>query len=171
MIKREDVYKIGKITKAHGYKGEVVFIFEDDIFDRNDADYLICDVEGILVPFFIEEYRFRSNNSALMKFDDIDSAEKAERILGSDVYFERKQCGQNEEEEEYSLYYFVGFTIMDGDKEVGTIADVDTNTENWLFVTEDNNLIPANEDFIVDINHEDKIIIMNLPLGLLELNN
>ena len=60
MIKREDVYKIGRLGKAHGVKGEVSFQFDDDIFDTTDADYLILDIDGILVPFFMEEYRFRS---------------------------------------------------------------------------------------------------------------
>ena len=34
--------------------------FSDDVFDRVDADYVVLLVDGILVPFFIEEYRFRS---------------------------------------------------------------------------------------------------------------
>ena len=40
MIKKEEVYKIGRLGKAHGVKGEVSFQFDDDIFDRVDADYL-----------------------------------------------------------------------------------------------------------------------------------
>ena len=43
MIKREDVYKIGRLGKAHGVKGEVSFQFDDDIFDTTDADYLILE--------------------------------------------------------------------------------------------------------------------------------
>lgn len=177
MINKEDVYKIGKITKAHGLKGEVVFVFDDDIFDRQESEYLICEIDGILVPFFMEEYRFRSDSSALVTFEDIDSIEKTEQIVGSDVYFERKKAfgdediNDNENEDgEYSLYYFVGFTIMDGETEVGKIDAIDDKTDNWLFITEDGSLIPANEDFITGIDIKKKIITMNLPLGLLELN-
>ena len=61
MIRRDEVYKIGRIVKPHGLKGEVSFSFSDDIFDRTDSEYLICDMDGILVPFFMEEYRFRSD--------------------------------------------------------------------------------------------------------------
>ena len=57
MIRQEEVFKIGKIGKPHGVKGEVAFRFSDDVFDRVDADYLILEVDGILVPFLIEEYR------------------------------------------------------------------------------------------------------------------
>ena len=61
MKRREDVYKIGRLGKPHGVKGEISFNFDDDIFDREDADYIILDIDGILVPFFIEEYRFKND--------------------------------------------------------------------------------------------------------------
>ena len=63
-----DFYKIGKIGKPHGVKGEVSFMFDDDVFDRTDADWLMLSVDGILVPFFLEEYRFKSNETALVSF-------------------------------------------------------------------------------------------------------
>ena len=74
MIKKEEVYKIGRLGKAHGVKGEVSLQFDDDIFDRVDADYLVLEIDGILVPFFMEEYRFRSDVVALVKFCDVDSS-------------------------------------------------------------------------------------------------
>lgn len=52
MIRQEEVFKIGKIGKPHGVKGEVSLMFEDDVFDRVDADYLVLLIDGILVPFF-----------------------------------------------------------------------------------------------------------------------
>ena len=172
MIRKEDTYPIGRITKAHGLKGEVVFNFEDDIFDRVECPYLICEVDGILVPFFIEEYRFKTDSSALMIFEDIDSVEQAQRLLGSEVYFENKYIEKGDAEE-VSLNYFIGFTLTDTDGHtIGKIIGIDDQTENWLFEVETNAsnvLIPAHEDFITDINHKNKTIKMNLPEGLLDL--
>ena len=68
MIKNEDVYRIGKLGKPHGVQGEISFLFTDDVFDRVEADYLLLSIDGILVPFFIEEYRFKSAENALVKF-------------------------------------------------------------------------------------------------------
>ena len=62
MIRRDNVYKIGKLGKPHGVKGEITFAITDDVFDRVDADYLILDIDGILVPFYIEEYRFKNED-------------------------------------------------------------------------------------------------------------
>ena len=172
MIKKEDTYPIGCITKAHGLKGEVVFNFEDDIFDRVECPYLICEVEGILVPFFMKEYRFKTDSSALVKFEDINSAEQAMQLIGSEVYFENKYIEEGDADE-VSLNYFIGFTIKDTDgATIGTITGIDDQTENWLFHVEtanDDVLIPAHEDFITEINHKDKIIEMDLPEGLLDL--
>ena len=172
MINKDDTYKIGRITKAHALRGEVVFMFSDDIFDRVDCPYLICEIDGILVPFFIEEYRFKNDSAALVKFEDIDSAEQAQQIIGSDIYFEKKYIEEGEEDE-VSLNYFIGFTVKEDKNTIGTIIGIDDNTDNWLFIVERTNgdecMIPAHEEFIIDIDHKNKTIEMNLPIGLLDL--
>ena len=43
MIRRDEVYKIGKLGKPHGVKGEITFAITDDVFDRVDAEYLVLD--------------------------------------------------------------------------------------------------------------------------------
>ena len=107
---------------------------------------------------------------------DIDSSEQAQQLAGGTVYFENKYIKEGNQEE-VSLNYFIGFTIMDGDQEIGQICDIDDNTENWLFVVENKKgnsskeiLIPAHEEFITDIDHQRKIITMNLPIGLISIN-
>ena len=86
MIKRDEVFRIGIINKPHGVKGEVSFTFTDDVFDRTDeCDYLVLLLDGILVPFFIEEYRFRSDDVALVKFEGIDTAERARMLTNVEV--------------------------------------------------------------------------------------
>ena len=46
MIKREEVYKIGIFNKPHGIHGELQFTFTDDIFDRVEAEYVVCWTES-----------------------------------------------------------------------------------------------------------------------------
>ena len=111
MIKQEDVYRIGRLGKPHGVRGELSFQFEDDIFDRVDADYLILDIDGILVPFFIEEYRFRSNEICLLKLCDIDTEERARELTGCDVFFPRALA--QEEDGGASWAEIIGFKVID----------------------------------------------------------
>ena len=169
MIKPEDVYKIGRLGKAHGVKGEVSFQFDDDIFDRVDADYLVLDIDGILVPFFMEEYRFRNDTVCLVKFCDIDTQQRAQELTGCDVYFPRALA--EEADNDLSLASLVGFTIVSAPDgfPVGIIASIDDTTANILFELEDGRLIPANDDLIVDIDTEHRQIRMNIPEGLLDI--
>ena len=169
MIKKEEVYKIGRIGKAHGIKGEVSFNFDDDVFDRVDAEYLILEVDGILVPFFMEEYRFRSDSTALVKFEDIDTQDRARELTNCDVYFPRDLADDEEEVLTYS--FLVGFDIVEAStgKKVGTIASVDESTLNILFELEDGMLIPASEELITDIDKDNKTITIALPEGILDL--
>jgi len=169
MIRQEEVYKIGRLGKAHGVKGEVSFQFDDDVFDRTDADYLILDIDGILVPFFMEEYRFRSDALALVKFCDVDTQERASELTGSNVYFPRALA--EDEEGMPSLASIIGFDLVEAKDgiRVGTIATIDDSTANLLFELEDGRLIPASDDLITDINIKERTIKMEIPEGLLEI--
>ena len=142
MIRREEVYKIGRLGKTHGVRGEISFLLDDDVFDRTDADYLILDIDGILVPFFIEEYRFKTDSNALMKFDGIDTQERARELTGCDVYFPRSQADEDE---------------------------TDDTTINILFELTDGKLIPASDELIQHIDTKRHQIEINLPEGILEL--
>ncbi|EFL45903.1 ribosome maturation factor RimM [Prevotella disiens] len=173
MIRQEDVYKIGVLGKPHGVKGEIQFRFTDDVFDQCDSDYLILDMEGILVPFFMEEYRFRSDEVALMKFCDIDSEQRAREFTGIEVYFPRAIAEENKED--LSWAQIIGFTLLDSktQKVVGEIMSVDETTINLLFDVKTQNgeeiLIPANEELITNVDAEQRNIEVDIPNGLLEL--
>lgn len=175
MIKKEEVYKIGIFNKPHGVKGEISFTFTDDIFDRVECDYLVCLLDGILVPFFIEEYRFRSDTTALIKLADIDTAEKARMFTNVDVYFPVKYVDDVETDSHLSWDYFVGFRVKDmqhGD--LGLIIEVDDSTVNTLFVIDHHGeelLVPAQEDFIVKMDNKKKLMTVELPEGLLNIED
>jgi hypothetical protein len=70
--------------------------FDDDVFDRTDADYVVLEVDGLLVPFFFEEYRFRSDSTAIVKFCDIDTQEQARELTNSEVFFPRQLSDSND---------------------------------------------------------------------------
>ena len=171
MIKKEEVFKIGVINKPHGVKGEVSFSFTDDIFDRvEDCDYLILMMDGILVPFFWEEYRFKSDNVALVKFEGIDTAERARMFTNVEVYFPKKYM--DEQDEITSWNFFVGFQVNDvRHGALGEIVDVDDVTMNVLFVIEKEGeelLLPAHEEFILDLDKKNRVLTVEIPEGLLD---
>ena len=167
MIREDDVYKIGRIGKPHGIGGEVTLRFSDDVCDRVDAEYLVLMVDGILVPFFIEEYRFRSEEVALVKFEDIDTMDRAAELTGCDVFFPRHLADIDNDVLTWSQ--IVGYDIVDvaSGKVIGRIESVDESTINVLLELADGTLIPAVDEFIDDIDHEALKLFMSLPDGLL----
>ena len=172
MIRPEEVYCIGKFTRTHGVQGEMALAFTDDVFDRTDCPYLVCNMDGILVPFFIEEYRFKSDSVALIKFERFDTSEAAAIFTNKEVYFP-KDYAEQAEDGEYSWQYFIGFATEDATHgHLGELVAVDESTINTLFVVErpngDELLIPAQEEFIEELDHDKRIIKFNLPDGLLE---
>ena len=169
MIKREEVYKIGKLGKTHGVNGEISFLLDDDVFDRTDADYLILDIDGILVPFFIDSYRFKTDSNALMKFDGIDTQERARELTGCDVYFPRELA--DNDDDSISWAELVGYSLIDNNsgKVIGEIASIDDTTINILFELTTGKLIPASEELITHIDTKKQQIYINLPEGILEL--
>lgn len=173
MIKREDVYRIGRIGKPHGISGEVSFLFDDDVFDRTDADYIVLDIDGILVPFFIEEYRFKGSETAILKLCDTDTQEQARNLTGCKVFFPRDIAESDQDGASWAE--IVGYTLVDAasGKAEGTITDVDDSTLNILFTihTDDGRdiLVPASADLIVSVDKDSHRLAMTLPDGLLDL--
>lgn len=173
MIREDEVLKIGKFIKPHGIKGEITFAFDNDIFDRVDCPYLICSIDNIFVPFFIKSYRFKGNDTALVLLEDVESEIQAKRFNGLSVYFPRKYFDNNDEVE-LTLNYFIDFIVIDKQLgEIGIITDIDESTINTLFLLKKKGsggdiIIPASDDFITDIDSENKVLHVELPVGLLD---
>jgi len=172
MIREEEVFRIGKFKKPHGIKGEIAFYFENDIFDKVDCPYIICKVDGIYVPFFVKDYRFKGADIALISLEDVNDDIQAKRFNGLDVYFPREYFNE-EEDTEYTFDFFIGFSVIDGQLgNIGVITAVDDATINTLFlingIENKEIIIPASEDLITSVDIENKLIYFNLPSGLIE---
>lgn len=172
MILKDDVFPIGQIVKPHGVSGEMSFNFTSDVFDTEDIPFIILEMQGILVPFFIDEYRFKSGSTGLIKLDGVTTDEKARTFSGLTIFIQKKYLDKVEDAE-IELDYFVGFSLIDVETGLlGVISEVDQTTDNVLFVIpikNDELLIPAGEEYIEEIDHDKKTISVRLPEGLLDL--
>jgi 16S rRNA processing protein RimM len=173
MIQKSEVFPIGQVTKPHGVNGEMSFSFTSDVFESEEVPYFIFEMQGILVPFFLEEYRFKTNTTGLLKLEDITTEEQAREFTGLTIYLPKLYLDKVEDAE-IELDYFAGFTLIDAVKgEIGIISEVDQTTDNVLFVipmADDELLIPAGDEYVEEIDHEKKILYVRLPEGLLDIN-
>lgn len=171
MICDEDVVVVGRIGKPHGLCGELSVTFFGDCSDFEEREYLFCRVDGLFVPFFYQSFRFRSETSALIKFEGVDSAAEAHRLMGAEVSVpvEFCACCPGTVSDNYG---YVGYTLVDTvEGEVGVIEEIDDQTANILFVVSrpdgSSLLVPAHPDFIESTDVERRRIVMSLPNGLL----
>jgi 16S rRNA processing protein RimM len=168
MILEKEIFKAGKINKTHGVNGELNCAIDADTIDR--AEYMVLDMDGIFVPFFISNIRVKSSNSVLLTLEDIETETDARNLVGKDIYLPIHLMS---DEDMLSYEYFVGFTVVNGDEKLGEISFVDDQTVNILFgiTAEDGDiLLPAVEDFIMEVDNENKILYTNYPIELVELN-
>lgn len=175
MIKSSEVFSIGRFIKPHGLGGELVFLFTDEVFERTEAPYWLLEMDGILVPFFVESYRFRSDNSALVKLDGIDNESQARFLADKTVFYPKTYAdGLVSGLTEDSWDFYLGFEVRDvrSGQSLGLIKAVDSSTINVLFLVGNENsglMIPATEDFIHDRDIKRRILFMNLPEGLCDM--
>lgn len=168
MILEKEIFKAGKINKTHGVSGELNCAIDADTIDR--AEYMVLDMDGIFVPFFISSIRVKSSNSVLLTLEDVETETDARNLVGKDIYLPIHLMS---DEDMLSYEYFVGFTVVNADEKLGEISFVDDQTVNILFgiTAEDGEiLLPAVEDFIMEVDNENKILYTNYPIELVELN-
>lgn len=168
---KDSVYRIGRIGKPHGVKGELTLLIDDDVFDRVEAPYVFVETEGLLVPFFIEEYRFRTDTTVLMKFCDVDTEAAARELSGCEVWFPRSL---SDDDEAPSQAEIIGYTVVDAKsgRKVGTIDAVDDSTINTLFEVSRGDggsvLLPANPELVEDVDRQASTIRLTIADGLLD---
>lgn len=178
MIRSEEVFRIGYISRQRGLRGEVEMPFTDDCFDTGSAEYLVLDMDGILVPFFWEEYRFKNQDTAIVKFEGIDSEEQARHLAGRAVFYPKTHVAGATDDEgaELSSYRaLTGFSVSDvKGHPMGVVEAVDDSSQNILLTLRlpDGHelLVPFHNDFLLHFDLRERTLQLDLPDGLLQLN-
>jgi 16S rRNA processing protein RimM len=170
MIRLEEISPIGVFGKTHGIKGEINLELNID-FDLENTPYIIVDIDGIFVPFFINDYRYKSDTVALVQFEDIDTEERVRPFFGKKAYVQ-KEVLDDGEDDELSINYYVGFTMLTPQRQViGQIVEIDDSTANVLFVLDNYALIPVGAVEVLDLDADRHTMIVEVPEGLLDIEN
>lgn len=170
MIRLEEISPIGIFGKTHGIKGEINLELNVD-FDLDNTPYIIVDIDGIFVPFFINDYRYKSDTVALVQFEDINTEERVRPFFGKKAYV-KKEVLDDGEEDELSINYYVGFTMLTPQRTViGQIVEIDDSTANVLFVLDNDALVPVGAVEVLDLDPDRHTMIVEVPEGLLDIEN
>ncbi|MEG1748758.1 MAG: 16S rRNA processing protein RimM, partial [Tannerellaceae bacterium] len=119
-----------------------------------------------------EEYRYKSDTVTLLKLENVDSEEAAREFVNRDVYYPLDAV-DGDLVGDMTWDSFIGYTVTDQQHgDLGVITDVDESTLNVLLQIDHDGeelLIPAVEEFILDVDHDKKHLTVSIPKGLLEL--
>ena len=177
MITRDELIAIGHYNKPHGVAGELSATVDVDLEVLRGLSCLVSDIDGIFVPFFVNAIRPKSVDTMLLTIDGIENEKEAARLVNRDIYALKSDYRQESidaDADGYPLDFFIGFELRDSDgSRVGEITDVDEQTENAIFVVERDGseiMVPATDDLIVEFDVDNKLMVMDLPKGLLDLN-
>ncbi len=173
MILLDELFPIGYVHKQHGVQGELTIILTVDL-QSFEPNFLILEIEGIFVPFFIKNKLNKKDRSALITFEGLSSIEKSKKLIGKTIYLPKQDVQIASAPSQSPINELIGYIIIDKTKgKVGTIEAIEDTTENVLFVVSYQNtelLIPVVEEFIENIDDQKKVVFTRLPIGLLEIN-
>ena len=163
MITNEQVISIGRLTRTHGKRGEVQCLLNNEYWDNSEANFLILKLDNILIPFRVLDWRGKGSDSLIFQLDNISDEQEAQRLVGTEAFMLINDINQ-EDEVMPTWQSLIGYTVVDTDQgELGTVKEVDETTINTLITLNDGRMMPIHEDFIIDLNAEDKLLTICLP--------
>lgn len=172
-MRKEDCFYLGKIAKKFSYKGEVLIWLDTDEPELyEDMESVFVEQNKHLVPFFIVTSSLHKGDFLRTRFEDIDSEEDADKIMGSAVYLPLTALPKLEGDKFY-FHEVIGFDAEDERLgNIGKIVSINDSSAQPLFEIlkgEIEILIPMIDDFIVKIDRENKKVVLNTPEGLVDL--
>lgn len=173
-MKIEDCFYFGKIGKPKGFKGEVNIIIDKSTpISPSILNQVLILVGKKLIPYPLSYYKLSSKGNGLGKFDGMNSDSDVNRIKNLSIYLPKKILPKLKDDEFY-LHDLVGCTLTDKKfGKVGVINEVNNQTSQTILFVEtptDEVVIPFVDDFIIHINTSKKEVNLDLPEGIINLN-
>ncbi len=169
-----DCFILGSITRAFGFKGEVVVYLDvDDPEKYKNLESVFVQIEGKLIPFFIKKWSLRPNSrEAVAAFEGMDSEEKATAMRGRPVYLPLSRLPKLGENQFY--YHEVeGFMVNDLEKgrigELISVLDLPGNPLLQIAHGSKEVLIPLRDEFISKVDKAQRVLYIKSPPGLIDL--
>lgn len=163
MITLDEVISIGTLTRPHGKVGEVQCRTTNELWDDADATFLIIQIDGILVPFRVTDWRGKGAD-LIFALDGINTETAAQKLCGNSVFMLRRDVVTPADETHISWQDLIGWHLTNA-PEV-TISAVDDTTANVLAVLSDGRMVPLHEDLISNLDETTHTLTLTIPEGL-----
>ena len=164
--------KIGTVVSKHGYKGSIkVSLLLSNIKAFQDIDFIFLDIDRCLIPFKVDKINSSSDNSIILKLQELNSDEDASEVILKNVYLDKKNSKFIDEE---SFFYneLLNFVVFKDSKKIGKIVNINDKLPQPVFeilINDKKFMVPIHDDFIEKIDKEKKSIYIVIPDGLIEI--
>jgi 16S rRNA processing protein RimM len=170
---RETTTYTGVITRTHGIDGALIIRFDNLEAERyQKAESIFIETDGLLVPFFIEDYTVRDSQTAIVNLCELPNEKVARKVTGLRVFIENKYL-KKVKHKASELEQIYGYAIeAKGKGIIGKLTSIIDNPVNPLMVVDAGGreiLIPLADQFFCSIDKRGKTILLDLPEGLLDL--
>lgn len=172
-MQKKDCFFVGKIVKKYSFKGELLVKLDtDEPKQFLEMESVFVEKHKNLIPFFIEALSLHKSELLRVKFEEVNSEEDADSLLGSELYLPLDLLPQLSGN---TFYYheIIGFTVNDVNfGPVGTISGVNDSTAQALFEIERDGkqiLIPISDEIIDKVDRKAKTIHIQAPEGLIDI--
>ncbi len=171
-MKTEDCFRIGSVIKTRGLKGELQAFIDFDEPEKLDFDALFLEVQGKLVPYFVESFKMPQKNTAFIYLEDVDHIDKATPLAKKDIYLPNK-LKPKKKKGDFGLKDLLNFIAVDiNEGELGEIIELQELPQQLIATVHYQGkevLFPLNEAVIKGIDVVKGIVTVDLPEGLLEI--
>ncbi|MDA3780932.1 MAG: PRC-barrel domain-containing protein [Bacteroidales bacterium] len=171
-MKKADFIFAGKLLKTGGKKGEVILSFDNGLpKDFLNLGTILIDIDGGLVPFFVEEIKQKSSSTVIVKLEDVDSEIEIKKHINSDFYLSSISNSEIDDNESLGIQ---GFEVYDATNIlIGKVIDyfyIPNNPIIKILSSQGKEfLIPFNENLIIEFKEDKKKIIMKIPEGIMNI--
>ena len=172
-MRKEECFYLGKIAKKFSFKGEVLIYLDTDEPEQYDKmESVFVEINKSLVPFFIENSSIHKGDFLRVKFEDVDSEQDADELIGCHIYLPLSMLPKLEGNKFY-FHEVIGFEVIDERLgNIGKIVSINDSTAQPLFEIDFQGkeiLIPMIDHFIIEVNRKEKKILLKTPEGLVDL--
>lgn len=172
MLFDEEYIYAGKILKTHGYQGYFLITVESFINGYlKKKEHIFIEIDGISVPFFIEDFEEKGVNTFILKLNDIETDFDAEEYIGCSLLLPSNK--RKNTVNQFNILSLIDFKFRDiNSNKEGVVIDVNEIPGNpllrILLDDEREYYIPFHNKLVEKINIKQNILVMNLPEGLFE---
>jgi 16S rRNA processing protein RimM len=165
---------LGKIIKVHGYGGSVMISLEQYLPEEiPDMEWVFIEIDEKPVPFFVSSFKEHASGNIILKFDGYDSSEVMTEFIGCRILINMEEMKDKKGIPPQAI--LTGFKLFDrSENYVGLIQKVLSLPMQYMLVLHDDEgrelLIPLKDDWLIKIDKDEKTIIMDLPDGIIQVN-